>query len=113
MSDSTPLAPTLVHAPVSSDATTMMRYDANKKSAVVAYLLLIFLGGFGAHRFYLGRTGSAVAMLVITIVSFVLAFVYIGLLGFIVIGVWCFVDLFLVPGLVSDFNNKLISTLGR
>ncbi|WP_342621698.1 NINE protein, partial [Pseudomonas aeruginosa] len=24
-----------------------------------AYLLWFFLGGFGAHRFYLGKTGTA------------------------------------------------------
>ncbi len=28
-----------------------------EKSGVVALLLCIFLGGFGAHRFYLGQIG--------------------------------------------------------
>ena len=39
--------------------------DAPKaeKSWKVALLLLIFLGGFGAHRFYVGRTGGGVLVL--------------------------------------------------
>ncbi len=36
------------------------RVTNDAKSPVVAYLLLIFLGGFGAHRFYLGQTGTAI-----------------------------------------------------
>lgn len=34
-----------------------------RKSKLVALLLCIFLGYFGAHRFYLGKTGSAVIYL--------------------------------------------------
>ena len=33
------------------------------KQWMVAFLLAWFLGGFGAHRFYLGQTGTAVAQL--------------------------------------------------
>lgn len=32
-----------------------IRYDADKKSKLVAYLLWFFLGAFGAHRFYAKR----------------------------------------------------------
>ncbi|WP_394002502.1 NINE protein [Xanthobacter versatilis] len=35
-----------------SDARALMLCEANKKSAVVAYLLWFFLGGLGGHRFY-------------------------------------------------------------
>ncbi len=38
--------------------------DHNK---YVAALLAFFLGVFGIHRFYLGRTGSGVVMLILTI----------------------------------------------
>jgi TM2 domain-containing membrane protein YozV len=47
-----------------TEAATLMRYEANKKSPMVAYLLWWFFGTFGGHRFYLGHTGSAVAMLI-------------------------------------------------
>ena len=70
-----------------------------------------FLGYLGAHRFYLKRIGSGVAMLVISIISFLLTFVLIGWLGFVVIGIWWVVDAFLIPGMTSSYNNQLINTL--
>src|SRR5262245_27778983 len=54
-----------------SDVARMMQYDAAKKSAGVAYVLWFFLGGIGAHRFYLEQTGTAVAQLIICIVSII------------------------------------------
>jgi TM2 domain-containing membrane protein YozV len=113
MSDYPQAVPATKRTPVSTDATIMMRYDANKSSAGVAYLLLIFFGIFGAHRFYLGRSGSAAAMLIIFIASFVLSFVFVGFVGFIVLATWVFVDLFLIPGIVAEHNNRLIADLGR
>ena len=38
-------------------------YDASPRSRGVALALAIVLGPFGAHRFYVGRIGSAVAQL--------------------------------------------------
>jgi len=95
-----------------NDAQTVMMYDATKKSLPVAYILWWFLGAFGAHRFYMGRTGSAVAMLVIMLLSFPLALVFIGFLGFMAIGVWWLVDAFLIPGIVREFNLRLAAHLG-
>ena len=48
----------------------------NQKSKLVAGLLGIFLGGFGVHNFYLGRTGRAVLQLVITLLSFGIAAIW-------------------------------------
>ena len=45
------------------DTERLMRYDAAKRSALLAYLLWFFLGWFGLHRFYLGRIGSGPALL--------------------------------------------------
>lgn len=94
-----------------NDAQTMMMYDAAKKSLAVTYLLWWFLGTFGAHRFYMGRTGSAIAMLVITLLSFPLALIFIGFIGFMLIGVWWIVDAFLIPGIVRGFNTQLAAHL--
>lgn len=35
----------------------------NKKSWMTTLLLCFFLGGWGAHRFYAGKTGTGIAML--------------------------------------------------
>lgn len=94
---------------VSTDMMASMQYDANKKSGVVAYLLWFFLGGFGAHRFYLGSTGPAIAQLVITLVSIVLSVVAVGLIGFVVVGIWVLIDAFLIPGMIQDYNSRLAS----
>ena len=44
-------------------------YAADQKSKVAAGLLGIFLGCLGAHNFYLGNSGKAVAQLLITLLS--------------------------------------------
>ena len=58
------------------------------RSTFIAYMLLIFLGVLGVHRFYCGKNGTGVLYLLTG-----------GLLG---IGV--FVDLFLVPSMVANAN---------
>ncbi len=90
-------------------------YDANRKSAGVSYLLLLFLGGLGAHRFHLGRTGTAVAQLPLTILGWTLLAVVVGIVLLIPLGIWLIVDLFLVPGMVRDHNMWLADrvTVGR
>lgn len=95
-----------------TDAQTVMMYDATKKSLPVSYILWWFLGTFGAHRFYMGRTSSAIVMLVITLVSIPLTLVFIGVLGFMAIGVWWIVDAFLIPGIVREHNMRLAVHLG-
>ncbi len=55
----------------------------NEKSWVAALLLCFFLGGFGAHRFYTGHTGTGVLQLVLTIT----------LIGAIISGPWVLIDL--------------------
>ncbi|MCA9290583.1 MAG: TM2 domain-containing protein [Phycisphaerales bacterium] len=96
-----------------SDARVMMEYDANKKSPVVAYLLWWFLGTFGAHRFYLSRTGSAVTMLVLMVVSTILTVIVIGFIGLAALGVWWLVDAFLIPGMSREYNLALGRVLAR
>ena len=89
----------------------MMLYDASKKSTGVAYLLWFFLGMAGGHRFYIGRTFSAIAMLIIFLISWPLLLVGIGALGFGVVGLWALVDAFLIPGMLRTHNAALIGQL--
>ncbi len=90
---------------------SQLMYDANRKSVGVAYLLLIFLGGFGAHRFYLGRTGTAVAQLLLSISGWLLLVVGVGALLLGGLGLWLLVDLILVPGIAREQNMNLASRL--
>lgn len=77
------------------------RVTNDSKSPAVVYLLLIFFGWFGIHRFYLGRTISAVIMLLLTLIGFF------TLLPLFVVGFWCFIDLFLIPGMIRADSEKL------
>jgi TM2 domain-containing membrane protein YozV len=98
---------------VALDPQRMMMYETQKKSVGLAYVLLIFLGWFGAHRFYLGRTGSGIALIVLTGLSFVGSFILIGLLGYFVVAAWLFVDLFLTAGMVSEYNTRLLAGIAK
>lgn len=77
------------------------RLSNDKKSTLVAYLLWFFLGFFGAHRFYMGRPGSAVAQLALALIGLVTAFIGVGLVLLLVWGVWVLVDAFLIPGMID------------
>ena len=69
------------------------RVSNDGKNVLVAYLLWFFLGVFSAHRFYLGRPGTAI----LQILS------YFILIGF----VWWVIDFFLIPGMVREENDEL------
>jgi len=91
----------------------MMRYDANRKSALLAYVLWFFLGWFGLHRMYLGRIGSGIVMLVLQRLSWLTHFILIGYIGFAILGLWWLIDAFLIPGMTRSYNNRLIDELTR
>ena len=95
-----------------SDSATLMQYDANKKSVGAAYVLWFFLGGFGAHRFYLGETGTGAAILAITVVSLLLMLAAIGFFTIWISIIWVFIDLFLIPGITRKYNSNLAAKLG-
>jgi len=60
------------------------------KSKLVAFLLWFFLGGLSMHRFYLGKIGSGILYLLT------------GQL----FGIGRVIDLFLLGGMVDNYNNK-------
>lgn len=61
---------------------------------LTALLLCIFLGGIGAHRFYVGKIGTGILMLVT--------------LGG--CGIWAIIDLIMiVTGKFTDSNGNLVS----
>lgn len=79
--------------------------QVSDKSKSTAALLAFFLGGFGAHRFYVGKSGSAVIMLIMAIVGILLSCVYIGLPLCFAVGIWSFVDFIII--LTGGFTDSL------
>lgn len=73
-----------------------------EKNMVVAYLLWFFLGAFGGHRFYLGKTKSAVGMLVL----FILGLLTAGIL-LIPFYIWFLADAYFVYKITSDHNDEM------
>ncbi len=73
------------------------RITNDGKDLVVAYLLAIFLGAFGGHRFYLNRRGSAALMLMLAVT----------VVGLAVTLVWTIVDLTRLSSMVRGDNDEL------
>ncbi|WP_345816857.1 TM2 domain-containing protein (plasmid) [Paraburkholderia sp. PREW-6R] len=90
----------------------MMMYDAQKKSIVLAFLLWFFLGYLGAHRFYAGKTVTAIVQLMLSLIGGGLAFAGVGFVFIGLVGIWLFVDLFLLPGMIRRYNLSLAGRLG-
>lgn len=94
-----------------NDARLQMMFQARKKSTGAAYLLWLFLGGFGAHRFYLGQTGTGAAQLILFLLGWLTLIIGIGLFLLIAVGIWALVDAFLIPGLIEQQNMELVKEL--
>ncbi|RHW49747.1 TM2 domain-containing protein [Bombilactobacillus bombi] len=76
--------------------------EKRRKNPVIAYLLWFLLGFMGGHRYYMGKTGSAVAM---TLIFWLLVWIF-GL-GAIITGIWAIVDVFLISGWLKDDQEKI------
>jgi TM2 domain-containing membrane protein YozV len=78
-----------------------MKLENNKstKSRLVALLLVLFTGTLGIHRIYVGKVGSGVAMLLLTIF----------VVGIPVTAVWALIDLIvIISGQFKDNEDKFV-----
>lgn len=99
-----------------------------RKSMPLAYILLIFLGFLGVHKFYLGKTKQGVLYVLLSVVGFISLVVgeFTGLISFGasgttlftfglvcagVLGVMLIIDLFTTPGQVRQFNETVESRI--
>jgi TM2 domain-containing membrane protein YozV len=65
----------------------------SEKSGLVALLLCLFVGPLGVHRFYVGKIGTGIAM-ILTLGGF---------------GIWVLIDLILiVTGQFKDSEGKVL-----
>ncbi|MED1952182.1 TM2 domain-containing protein [Brevibacillus centrosporus] len=74
-------------------------FEKKKKSKAVAYLLWIFLGSLGGHRFYFGDIGIGIGMIIVWIVSWFLMFIPIA--------IWVLIDVFFVSKRVEQLNERI------
>ena len=68
--------------------------NVSEKDWLTTLLLAIFLCGFGVHRFYVGKTGTGVLMI---------------LIGWATCGIWYLIDIIMIAvGKFTDSEGKLI-----
>ncbi|MBA4493072.1 TM2 domain-containing protein [Paenactinomyces guangxiensis] len=78
-----------------------------KKSMAVGYVLWFFLGEFGAHNFFVGRTGPAVAQLILGLLGWFTIWIFgIGLIFLIPLWIWKLIDAFLLHGWINRQNEE-------
>jgi TM2 domain-containing membrane protein YozV len=79
------------------------------KSKTTAALLAFFLGTLGIHRFYAGKTGSAIFMLILGILGYATVFVIVGYFILSALGLWILIDFIMIlSGKFKDKNGLLI-----
>ena len=71
-------------------------YESSKKSQVVAWILWIFTGGIGGHRYYLGDIGYAIAMTLLAWATF---------------GIWWIIEAFFINRRIRQKNRTLYNQL--
>jgi len=81
-------------------------YPAAYKDSTAAWLLWFFLGWFGGHHFYLGKTARGVVYLVVTILSFLTSFILIGFVGYLVMFVLWVVDATQLNRRLHEVNSR-------
>lgn len=67
--------------------------DVSDRQILVAFLLAFFLGMFGVHRFYVGKVGSGIAMVILTVT----------VVGAIVTAIWHVIDWIMI--LCGEFTD--------
>lgn len=81
--------------------------ERRSKEAWVAWLLWLFTSGFGGHRFYFGKTGSAVGMIALQALGFLTIWIMgLGTLFYLALGIWVIVDAFLISGWLKEDKEK-------
>ena len=105
-----PVTNKTVQSPVTFSQSEMIRFEADKKSAGAAFVLCLFLGNFGAHRFYMNKP-YAVLKLILMIISIPLCFICIGYIGVLAMAIWSLVDLFYISGWVKEHNTALLAKI--
>lgn len=73
------------------------------KRILPAFLLAFFFGMLGVHRFYVGKTGSGAAILILTFSGWITLIVLIGVFLLLAAAIWVLVDLLFI--LLGEFTD--------
>ncbi len=84
--------------------------EISSRSRLATVLLTCFLGIFGTHRFYIGKTRTAIVMLILSVLYLVtVRFWGMAIISLAVVGLWALIDLiFVASGIMKDREGKLI-----
>ena len=84
--------------------------SVSPKSKMTAALLAFFLGSLGIHRFYAGKIGTGIVLLLLTIIGYVTLFVVVGYFLLVAVGIWVLIDFIMIlMGKFKDKNGLLIT----
>ena len=84
---------------------------ASTKSRLALTLLAFFLGSLGVHRFYAGKIGTGVVMLILTIVGYATVWLIFGFIPLAAVWVWNLIDfIYAIIGKFKDKEGNLIVT---
>ena len=72
------------------------------KNLILAYILWWFLGWLGLHRFYLGKPFTGIAFIGLIILG-----LFVGIIAWLSLIVWWFLDAFLVCQYVQKANSSI------
>jgi len=85
------------------------RGEISPKSRRTTTLLALFLGVFGAHRFYTGQTRTAIVMLSLSIVGAATAWFVVGILFILCVLAWALLDFIsAIAGVARDNQGRVI-----
>jgi TM2 domain-containing membrane protein YozV len=96
-------------APAAGAAPAFAVGGISPKSRMVTALLAFFLGQLGAHRFFAGKIGTAVVMLILTIIGYATMIFVVGFVFIAAVGIWNLIDFIMIlMGKFKDKNGLLI-----
>ena len=84
--------------------------EISPKSRLAVILLAWFLGTLGLHRFYVGKIGTGILILVLGVLGWATTWVFgFGFIFITIAGIWVFID-FVVAlfGSMKDNEGRLI-----
>ena len=93
--------PGIISVPPAPPTSADDDYDPEVSDRLIlpAFLMAFFVGMFGVHRFYVGKTGSGIAMLVLTL----------SVVGALITVFWSLIDwIMIVTSNFRDENDKLL-----